>query len=65
LEKTKIESSIISTTCFKTIWTSPKLLKNQLKQELKVPFEKEVKLKVLNEILFETRIGQNWFQATF
>jgi len=59
LEKTKIEGSIISTTCFKTIWTSPKLKTNQLKQELEVPFEKEVKLKVLNKILFKTRIGQH------
>jgi hypothetical protein len=37
----------------------PQTFKNQLKQELEVPFEKEVKLKVLNKILFKTRIGQH------
>jgi hypothetical protein len=65
LEKIKIKGSIISTICFKAIWTLSKLLKNQLKQKLEVPFEKEIELKLLNKILFKTRIGQHWFQATF
>jgi hypothetical protein len=43
----------------------PQTLKKSAKQELEVAFEKEVELKVLNKILFKTRIGQHWYQATF
>jgi len=43
----------------------PQTFKKSAKQELEVPFEKAVELKVLNKILFKTRIGQHWSQATF